>query len=441
MGRMKPYHRDDFSRIFHGDSKEVLALMKPAVFDSCVTDPPYELGFMGRDWDGTGIAYDVNLWKQVLRTMKPGAYLCAFGASRNYHRMAVAIEDAGFEIRDSLIWMYGSGFPKGLNISKAFDKANGAVREKRSYRPRPTTSGSMINGQQESPWIERARAQGFYEADGDVPITDEAIQWDGWNTCLKPAFEPIVLAQKPFSGKIIQNIRAYGVGGLNIDGTRVGESGGTASIDSDEDGLAGNYVYGAYGKRDGSTPLTKGRYPANVVLSCSCNENDHHTPDCPCAMIDAQSGIGFGGVTGPRPMAKESHIFQVARDEGVSVRYGDIGGASRFFYTAKASRTEREHRLELSGELEDAKRPQEQDFAIGAAPPKYSNEHRRNVHTTVKPVELIRWLMRLVTPPGGTVLDPFLGSGTARLAAFAEGMHCVGIDIEEIHCRIASQRG
>ncbi|NDB61562.1 site-specific DNA-methyltransferase, partial [bacterium] len=206
--------------LYNGDSKQILPTMAENSIDSVVCDPPYELGFMGKSWDCTGIANDVQLWKEVLRVLKPGGHLLAFSGSRTYHRMAVAIEDAGFEIRDQIMWVYGSGFPKSHDVSKAIDKAAGAERE---------VVGETRKGAQ-------SESTGRYGAWGDgitptAPATAAAKQWQGWGTALKPAHEPIVLARKPVKGTVANNVLTYGVGGINIDGTRVGSEGGSTRGD------------------------------------------------------------------------------------------------------------------------------------------------------------------------------------------------------------------
>lgn len=348
-----------------GDSLEVLRDIPDNSVDSVVTDPPYELGFMGRSWDRSGIAYRVELWAEVLRVLKAGGHLLAFGGTRTYHRMACAIEDAGFEIRDCIMWLYGTGFPKSVDVSLAIDKALGAVR--RTIRvplqevgnPKSIRGGHGVPGG-DRPWMQRARERGYHETASREPVTDEAARWQGWGTALKPAVEPIVLARKPLAERnLALNVMAWGTGALNIDGCRIGLDGGA----------------GVYDTLAGAEP--KGRWPANVILD-----------EVAAAMLDEQSGVSVsrGGV-------------------------GDKGGASRFFYVPKASVAERTH----GGRVD-------------------------NAHPTVKPLALMRYLVRLVTPPGGVVLDPFAGSGTTILAAVLEGFSAVGIEREAEYCEIIRQR-
>ncbi len=372
--------------LWHGDCIEVMRGLPPESVDAVVTDPPYELGFMGKGWDASGIAYRVDLWQEVLRVLKPGGHLLAFGGTRTAHRLACGIEDAGFEIRDSIAWMYGSGFPKSLDVSKAIDKGEGHWRgmagEIASYK-----------GAMSSPNYDRT-------SKGD-PITDAAKQWQGWGTALKPAHEPIVVARKPLIGTVAANVLAHGTGALNVDGCRIaGEpdraSGWskTGSKGGPNDAMSGdNY------DRDPKPDNPAGRWPANVILD-----------ESQAAELDRQSGVttgtvGIGKTTGGfRFMNGDTETVQKF-DRGLT----DIGGASRFFYTAKANSSER---------------PRVGDVA----------------HPTVKPLDLMQYLVRLVTPPGGTVLDPFAGSGTTAEACIIEGFRCITIELTAEYLPLIAQR-
>jgi len=254
--------------IIQGDAHEVLKGIPADYFDSCVTDPPYELGFMGKAWDSSGVAYSVDLWREVLRVLKPGAHLLSFGSSRTHHRLFCAIEDAGFEIRDTVCWLYGSGFPKSLDISKAIDKAAGAEREKIRYSPRPASSGTMAGSSDTRPWIEKSREAGYHEVAGDVPATDAARQWQGWGTALKPAHEPICVARKPFKGTVASNVLQHGTGGLNIDGGRVEAEPWQRSTTHKDDFKGGKLHSGKEKKTYQVEPKNgnaNGRFPANVI--------------------------------------------------------------------------------------------------------------------------------------------------------------------------------
>jgi len=370
-----------------GDCRTVLATLDDASIDAIVCDPPYELGFMGKAWDNSGIAYDVTVWRQCLRVLKPGGHLVAFGGSRTYHRLAVAIEDAGFEIRDQIQWIYGSGFPKSLDVSKAMDKQAGAVREKRW---KPITPHRTTGALEHRPWIDKAQRDGGIFVDNETPATDLAKQWQGWGTALKPAHEPAVLARKPLRGTVADNVTAWGVGALNIDGTRVGTHQTTTTI-KDLSEAHGNQ-FGKTGiqyPKIGEKLNSPGRWPANVIF-----------------------------------------------DEEASLLLGE---PSRFFFVAKASKAEREAGLDWVEPMRSADRIKD-DGAGGDNPRNRSNKPRANHHPTVKPLALMRYLVRLVTPKGGKVLDLFMGSGSTGCAAVLEGCDFVGIDITPEYVAIAQKR-
>lgn len=376
---------DDPLTVIHGDCVEVMATLPEASVGAIVTDPPYSLGFMGKAWDATGIANDPQMWARALRVLKPGGYLLAFGGTRTFHRMTCAIEDAGFTVRDVLSWLYGSGFPKSLDVSKAFDKKAGVEREvvgPSEYAGRE--SGADLGRMNDDSW--RGGAPRVVTS----AATALARKWDGWGTALKPAWEPIVLAQKPLDGTYVANIEKYGVGALNIDGARIDAKGEQYVTSVGGERVTDNLVYGK-GLGVGNPQHAAGRWPANVILD-----------DEAARMLDAQSGerpVSGSAKAGTRSDATPTGLFGT-RSQGVL--HNDSGGASRFFYVAKASRTDR-------GNL--------------------------NTHPTVKPVELMRYLVKLITPTGGLVLDPFAGSGTTGQAALAEGFRCVLIEREAEYVR------
>jgi DNA modification methylase len=337
-------------RLLHGDCLQVLREIEDSSIDSVVTDPPYGLAFMGKKWD-----YDVpsvEIWAECLRVLKPGGHLLAFAGTRTQHRMAVRIEDAGFEIRDMIAWVYGSGFPKSLDISKAIDKTAGAEREvvgtklgQPGYSAKSADEGNCYGD-----GLSNGEAKCLITA----PATPEAQQWDGWGTALKPALEPITMARKPFKGTVAANVLQHGTGALNIDGCRVGD-----------------------------------------------NANNPHTatgPAQPGGFAMQSSGLG-STVQGRWP----ANLIHDGSDEVEAV----LGEAMRFFYCPKPSKAER-------GE--------------------------GNAHPTVKPVGLMRYLCRLVTPPGGIVLDPFCGSGTTGVAAALEGFDFAGIERELEYLELARRR-
>lgn len=420
--------------IHNQDCLHRMRLMETNSVDAIVTDPPYELGFMGKKWDSTGIAFNVEVWEQALRVLKPGGHLLAFGGSRTWHRLAVAIEDAGFEVRDSIAWLYGSGFPKSLDISKAIDKAAGAEREVvGSYTVGGTAAKGKHKGRAAADSDEGSAAGYTKELSITAPATPEAEQWQGWGTALKPAFEPVVVARKPLVGTVAANVLKFGTGGLNIDGTRIGTNGGTAGADAGPSN--GIYGEGLNGRR-GEPVEGLGRWPANVIL-------DETTAE----LLNQQSGVtvsksanrglmnsgSFGGTadTGPTPKAGTE-----------SVRgHDDVGGASRFFYVAKASKRDRneglqdlEARLKIGYSYSD----QPNDPANGMF--KDRETQARNFHPTVKPTALMRYLIRLVTPAGGTVFDPFTGSGSTGKAALLEGFNFIGTELNPDYIPIINAR-
>jgi len=409
-------------QLHHGDNRAVLKTMDDNSVDSIVCDPPYELGFMGKRWDASGIAYDATLWTECLRVLKPGGHLVAFGGTRTYHRMTVAIEDAGFEIRDSIIWMYGSGFPKSLDVSKAIDKQAGIWRG-RAGAPHEND-------------IKRSFGQHYERTDKGDPATPEAQQWHGYGTALKPAHEPAVLARKPLSGTVADNVLTWGTGALNIDGCRVSVE------DGDYKGIGGgNKLTNHIGKKikndiyqDGFTRTgvdhTTGRWPANVILdehaAEALDEQSGHSVSSASANRNGQNVQGITGIMAPRKTAQ--------------VRgHTDSGGASRFFYIAKASRAEREAGLDGMQEKSVLIYSEKKQGALPQQTPSVPSS-RANHHPTVKPITLMRHLVRLVTPKGGTVLDPFMGSGSTGCAAMLEGMRFVGIDITAEYVDIAERR-
>jgi len=420
-------------KVMYGSCLDRLPELADESVDAVVCDPPYELGFMGKSWDSSGIAYDVNVWRECLRVLKPGGHLLAFGGSRTWHRLAVAVEDAGFELRDSIAWLYGSGFPKSLDVSKAIDKAAGVKREV------VTETVVDIFGEREqdkkkldiaSTRDRIAMGNGWRgEVIESVATSDAAKKWQGWGTALKPAFEPVVVGRKPLVGTVAANVLAYGVGGLNIDGTRIGTE--TVTINTFDNGAKpfGDAVGEPFSSRQ-----SQGRWPSNVML-------DEYT----AALVDQQSGVSVskaanrglqisgqaGGLAGSEPNWKEGSN---------SVRgHNDSGGASRFFYVAKASKRDRNEGLD--GLEAQRHSDREKDDGIGGNNPRNrTNEAKQNFHPTVKPTDLMRQLIRLVTPPNGVVLDPFTGSGSTGKAAMLEGMQFIGCELTKEYLPIIQGR-
>jgi DNA modification methylase len=437
-------------KLINADCIEVMKAMPDNSVDSIVTDPPYELGFMGKSWDASGIAFNVEVWREALRVIKPGGHLIAFSGSRTYHRMAVAIEDAGFEIRDQIMWVYGSGFPKSHNISKGVDKNNGEANRLLKFTTWMRTTGLKAKQLDE---VTQTNMGGHYlttasqpaiptvalwakirpliadvpewvdelvdriEAEREVvgtkpsslggtvaagernqkiidyhknkivditaPATPAAKQWDGWGTALKPAHEPMVLARKPLIGTVANNVLTHGTGGLNIDGSRVGSEGGTRKEPSEDKSTT--FSVGAYLNQKAGTPIDAGRWPANFI------------------------------------------------HDGLETEW------AKFFYCAKASKRDRNEGLDGF----EAKRDHDgrADGGVGGDNPRNrTNNAKLNHHPTVKPTTLMQYLVRLVTPPSGIVLDPFMGSGSTGKACAYEGFDFIGIDQSAEYVAIAQAR-
>jgi site-specific DNA-methyltransferase (adenine-specific) len=376
-----------------GDCLDVLRTLPDASVDAVVTDPPYGLAFMGKRWD-----YDVPsvaIWAECLRVLKPGGHLLAFAGTRTQHRMAVRIEDAGFEIRDMIAWVYGSGFPKSLDVSKAIDKAAGVEREVVGQYVHPATGKHHGDFRTDG---DRASYGSFSMCEDSrsitAPATPEAQQWSGWGTALKPALEPITMARKPLASTVAANVLEHGTGALNVDGCRVE---GMAPVTVQGQSARAGEVYGA-DQRDQRVfePHTSGRWPANLIHDGS----------------DEVVGLFPQSIKGQVGMSKTQGGHRFIKGDTESVQkfdYGhsDTGSAARFFYTAKASRDDRSD---------------------------------GNTHPTVKPTDLMRYLCRLVTPPGGVVLDPFMGSGSTGKAAMLEGFGFIGIEREAAYHAIAERR-
>jgi len=405
----------ELNTISCGECLEVMKGMEDNSIDSIVTDPPYGLKFMGKTWD-----YDVpsvEIWKECLRVLKPGGFLLSFAGTRTYHRMVVNIEDAGFQVRDMIAWIYGSGFPKSLNVGKVIDKKFGKKGEIVGYSkgvavdPKDNKFGGINRG-----------SVGVKQVSCDVPIlssaTPEAKQWEGWGTALKPACEPICVARKPLEGTVAENVLKYGVGGMNIDGCRVGTADKLRELNGPYTFSAG---IGHPPKTNGFRDAGLGRWPANLIHDGS-EEVEGLFPYSTTGAVSKETnnhGKFYGGGYTPK-------------------RTSDSGSASRFFYCAKANKTDRDEGCE---ELENKQFQTNQPYGKGADARAESNQHgNKNNHPTVKPTALMRYLCKLVTPPNGIILDPFFGSGSTGKAAKLEHFNYIGIEREADYCEIARRR-
>jgi site-specific DNA-methyltransferase (adenine-specific) len=484
-------------RILEGDVMEQLKALAEASVDAVVTDPPYGLNFMGKEWDRLGdhsanftnldkphasqSAYPMNKsrgrpicetdgpmqqrwhlrWAQeALRVLKPGGHLLAFGGSRTYHRLACAIEDAGFEIRDQIMWIYGSGFPKSLDVSKTIDKAAGTENVVGTKPDRWTGKGNSLNFATDRPQTICKITE---------PVTDAAKQWQGWGTALKPAHEPIVVARKPLVGTVAANVLQYGTGALNIDACRIehvtvgdGNLALNPQLRRHINGGNGGNIIAHEEERRVVTPNQLGRWPANVIHDGS-EEVLAAFPDAPGqqgAVSGEEPSTKTHGVYGgfktrlpatPRdgePSASRRYVTQGATNFAAlpGERRLDLGSAARFFYCAKADKEEREigcyglnaQPLAYGNQaLAEVKRGVTEKHAKSGM---NAVKMRGNVHPTVKPIDLMAYLCRLVTPPGGTVLDCFMGSGSTGMAALRGGFNFIGIEKNPEYVEIARLR-
>ena len=426
--------------IINDDCRIFLKTLPSNSIDSIVTDPPYELGFMGKSWDASGIAYDVTVWQECLRVLKPGGHLLAFGGSRTYHRMACAIEDAGFQIRDQIMWVYGSGFPKSLNISKsiegllttgsanktAFKHLAGEQVDRGDWG---IAKQQFTHGQRDTNYDETAGVTRLGKLE---PTTDQAKEWEGWGTALKPAHEPIVMARKPLDGTVANNVLTHGTGGINIDGSRVAHQSEEDRASATPQGkVTSNKMAGSAPDIDGAGRVdvdrpdtTLGRFPANFI---------HDGSDEVLGSFPDSKG---GAYPAKRGQSVNTAFASGQETEGGFRAMGDSGSAARFFYCAKANKKDRNEGLDKSFE------PRKSDTrdAVGAGIWEKMNAPHQNHHPTVKPTDLMRYLVRLVTPPNGTVLDPFTGSGSTGKAAVLEGFSFIGIEQSAEYVEIAKAR-
>jgi DNA modification methylase len=430
---MTPYYEDDAVTLYCSDNLDIMAQLDPESFVSIVTDPPYGLAFMGKRWDYE--VPSVATWQAELRLLKPGGHLLSFAGTRTQHRMAVNIEDAGFEIRDMIAWVYGSGFPKSLDVSKAIDKAAGTEGTRGDYKTpshaikRKPGNDRMHEGYQrpwrDDPEIEDRNAREY------IPAIEAARQWSGYGSALKPALEPITLARKPLDGTLAANTLKHGCGGINVDGCRVGYQEGEVDFtkrqkqqaDCGEKGWTGNV---AKVGSDIQMFKEKGRWPANLI-----HDGSEEVVGLFPETTSTRSNRGGARNDGTTVYQKVPQNIDMNYECG----FNDTGSAARFFATFQPSENDMKRLMYC---------PKASDREILAAEshPLFGESYDavKNTHPTVKPLALMQWLIRLVTPPGGILLEPFAGSGTTLLAAKAEGRRAVGIEISEEYCEIAANR-
>ena len=473
---MKLYSENKNYKLYEGSMLDMLEVIEPNTIDSIVTDPPYGLtsitkrfgkedsaecqygkdgsfqrlskGFMGKEWDGSGIEYNIDTWKKCYEVLKPGGYLLAFGGSRTFHRIACAIEDAGFEIRDTIMWLYGSGFPKSMALDKSleakltigsgnkkdFYKCNGTLEESKG---KGYTSMKQTNVEQDFRNIN-------YESKGQLQLkatTELAKKYKGWGTALKPSFEPIIVARKPFKGSLVDNVIEYGVGGINIDECRVEPTGedigrnntGTKNSPlNSKDGWNNNSMIGL-----DTTGRYDGRFPANTILTYDDTDFDEVCGGFP-------NGKRNGSIS--KPYKINNQVYGEYGNCKPFEAYNDSGSASRYFYCAKASKKDRDEGLEGF----EAKQKYYCDGRGNSLEIFGSTDGGRkplkNIHPTVKPTELMQYLVRLVSPNGATILDPFNGSGSTGKAVMYENKErnknykYIGIELTEEYLPIAKAR-
>lgn len=426
---MKLYSENDSYKIYNGDMLDMLQVIEPESIDAIVCDPPYELGFMNKSWDSTGIAFKKETWHNCFEVLKPGGYLLAFGGSRTYHRIACAIEDAGFEIRDCIMYLYGTGFSKSYNIRLAIDKKNGVDNRTGNIR----TDG--VNNQNIC-----------YDFKAMKPKFEERIaqnEWQGWGTCLKPAYEPIIVARKPFKGSVVDNIIKYRVGGINIDECRIENTNAdnydlekrqvSKAVRSNNDGWFLDKMRN-YSTKHGV--VDNGRFPANVILTYDETDFDEVCGGMPYTKNNTK--------THSAKNSDNNVNFNASKSVNV-IGYEDSGSASRYFYCAKASKKDRDEGLDAFEERKTTdgciRANVETARKFGA-----NSALRKNIHPTCKPTELMQYLVRLVSPKGATILDPFMGSGSTGKAVMFENRErdanykFIGIELTDEYLPIAQAR-
>lgn len=408
---MKLYSENDSYKIYNGDMLDMLQVIKPEIIDAIVCDPPYELGFMNKSWDSTGIAFKKETWQNCFEVLKPGGYLLAFGGSRTYHRIACAIEDAGFEIRDCVMYLYGTGFPKSMDIAKALEgKLTLGSSNPKDFKKLNGEQVTRGNWGYATMQLEQGYRNKNYDTEAESetylgklePTTDLAKEWQGWGTCLKPAYEPIIVARKPFKGSVVDNIIKYRVGGINIDGCKIGNEKRTQFS-----GKSNGRIYSEYSQKNAHFETVEGRFPANVITDGS-----------------EEVAKGMPNTTST-PIAEES--------------------AMRYFYSAKASKKDRDEGLDA---FEDRKTTDGCIRANVETARKFgaNSALRKNIHPTCKPTELMQYLVRLVSPKGATILDPFMGSGSTGKAVMFENRErdanykFIGIELTDEYLPIAQAR-
>lgn len=417
---MELYSKGKNFKLYNGNMLDMLSEIKPNSIDSIVTDPPYEIGFMCNDWDSAGISFQKATWEKCYTALKPGGHMLVFGSPRTFHRIACAIEDAGFEIRDVICWLYGSGFPKSMNIGLAVDKKNGVESKVVGYAD--TTMPDFNDAGHKNSKNKVGFNDGESAERKAQPIFEVQNEWQGWGTTLKPSYEPILMCRKPCEGTTVDNVLKWSVGGINIDECRVpleGEkqpkgSGNACHSETEQKwGFIGN---------GGNTTSDLGRYPSNTILTYDETDYDEVCGGFPDTKSTQSAGVKRNARASDSVFDNSNCGFQnEVYDENRVEGFNDSGSAARYFYCAKASKRDRDEGVQECG-------------------------LKSNNHPTVKPQSLMQYLIRLVTPPHGTVFDPFTGSGSTGKATMYEnadrgvGYKFIGIELDKHHCDIATAR-
>ena len=430
------YYQENDYKLYQGKMQEVLATFDEESVDSIICDPPYELNFMGKGWDNSGVAFQKETWEHCFKVLKEGGYLLAFGGSRTFHRIACAIEDAGFEIRDCIMWLYGSGFPKSMNIGLAIDKKLG-LQGQRGLGGISSYGG--ILGQRERTatlYNSNESTNGSY----NEYKSELAKKWAGWGTALKPAYEPIIVARKPFKCSLVENIMQNGVGGLNIDECRIPTKDDLSRINRLDNGMFG------VGNNNNTAQQCKeagieygGRFPANVILTY--DETDYNEV---CGGMPKTKSTTTTTMPNLSDKNAEAGIYSKINAERLEHLggYNDEGSSSRYFYCAKASKKDRDEGLELF----EAKQKPEYCLQYHNGEKRNENATKKNIHPTVKPVELMQYLIRLVTPKNGIILDCFMGSGSTGKAVMFENRErnanytFIGVEMTQEYLPICKSR-
>ena len=462
---MKLYSEGKSYKLYEGNMLDMLDVIEPNSIDSIVTDPPYELNFMNKGWDNSGIAFQPDTWHKCYQVLKPGGYLLAFGGSRTSHRIACAIEDAGFEIRDTIMWLYGSGFPKSMSVSKGLEAreklGNAGTRNKRLIEQACDTDEYTLKAPNNGIFGEIKE----WTRKQYIPETELVKKWEGWGTALKPSYEPIIVARKPFSGSLVDNVLKYGVGGLNIDECRIGDdeitTNGARTNTLRGDTRTGKAL-GMFQEREALNIDHIGRFPANTILTyddedyaevcggmpyTSSAGGETTMPDLRDVGAKSKSAIGIDKLS-------FGQVSNADRKQYDYIAPADSGSAARYFYCAKASKKDRDDGLDQLQTKSHAEINGRQEGSAGATraygggtnPFLSVSSPRKNTHPTVKPTELMQYLIRLVTPNGGTVLDPFNGSGSTGKAVMYEnrekdkGYKYIGIELTPEYLPISKAR-